>query len=61
MEVSRTSNVREGPGLNFDILFTLQADAPLMGLAYKNQWVRVRDDRGRSGWIFHALVRGSDR
>ncbi len=61
IEVARTSNVREGPGLNFDVLFTLQADAPLMGLAYKDQWVRVRDARDRTGWIFHALVRGSDR
>ena len=61
MAVARTSNVREGPGLDFDILFILQAGAPLMGLAYNNQWVRVRDDGGRSGWIFYTLVRGSDR
>ncbi len=61
MEVARTSNVREGPGLNFDILFTLQADTELVGLAYKDQWVRVRDEDQRSGWIFHSLVRGSNR
>jgi len=59
MAVARTSNVREGPGLEFSVLFTLQADAPLTGLAYKDQWVRVRDAGGRTGWIFHALVRGS--
>jgi uncharacterized protein YgiM (DUF1202 family) len=61
MEVARTSNVREGPGLNFQILFTLQANAKLVGLAYKDQWVRVRDEDKRSGWIFHSLVRGSNR
>jgi len=61
IEVARTSNVREGPGLDFDILFTLDADTPLTGLAYKDQWMRVRDARGRTGWIFHALVRGSHR
>ncbi len=59
IEVARTSNVREGPGLNFDVLFTLQAGAAVTGLAYKDQWVRLRDAGGR--WIFHALVRGSDR
>jgi hypothetical protein len=61
MEVARTSNVREGPGLNFGILFTLQANTKLVGLAYKDQWVRVRDEDERSGWIFHSLVRGSNR
>jgi hypothetical protein len=61
MEVARTSNAREGPGLNFKILFTLPTGAQLVGLAYKDQWVRFRGGDGRSGWIFHSLVRGANR
>ncbi len=57
LEATRNSNVREGPGRGFKVLFTLQERTPLVGLAYKDQWVRVTDDNGRGGWIFHSLVR----
>ena len=53
--VSR-SNVREGPGANFAVLFTLEAGAPLIGYSYADQWVRVGDQAGRSGWVFQSLV-----
>jgi hypothetical protein len=56
LEVLRNSNVRAGPGTGFDVLSTLRAGTPLIGLAYKDQWVRVRHDGG-GGWIFHSLVR----
>lgn len=55
--VSR-SNVREGPGLEFGVRFTLEGGALLIGQSHTNQWVRVRDDEGREGWIFHTLVTG---
>ncbi len=57
LEVTRNSNVREGPGRGFKVMFTLGEKALLVGLAYKDQWVRIRDDDGRGGWIFHSLVR----
>jgi hypothetical protein len=50
------SNVRGGPGLNFDIQFTLDADAAVVGQSYTSQWVRTIDATGREGWIFHTLV-----
>lgn len=50
------ANVRSGPGLGFDVLFTLEAEARLIGQSYTSEWVRVVDDRGREGWIFHTLV-----
>lgn len=56
LEVVRNSNVRSGPGTEFDVSFTLRAGTALIGLAYKDQWVRVRHDDG-GGWIFHSLVR----
>lgn len=50
------SNVRTGPGLGFRVLFTIDAATPLVGHSYTEQWVRITDDEGRDGWIFHNLV-----
>lgn len=50
------SNVRSGPGLDFDIVFTADAAAELTGQSRTSQWVRVVDGQGRAGWIFHTLV-----
>ncbi|MFN2566731.1 MAG: SH3 domain-containing protein [Gemmatimonadaceae bacterium] len=49
-------NVREGPGTNFDVAFSLDGGSPLTGYSYVDEWVRVSDEHGRSGWIFRALV-----
>jgi hypothetical protein len=56
LETQRRSNIREGPGLDFDILFTLDPGAALVGRTHTDEWLRVTDERGRSGWIFHTLV-----
>ena len=53
--VSR-SNVREGPGGTYVVLFTLEAGAPVIGYSYADQWVRIGDQAGRSGWVFQSLV-----
>lgn len=50
------SNVRSGPGLDFDVQFTIDAGVALVGQSYTSQWVRVVDDGGREGWVFHTLV-----
>jgi hypothetical protein len=50
------SNVRSGPGLNFEVVFTAEADTPLTGQSHTSQWVRIIDEEGRQGWIFHTLV-----
>lgn len=50
------SNVRSGPGLSFEVQFTLDESADVVGQSYTSQWVRVVDDGGREGWIFHTLV-----
>jgi hypothetical protein len=49
-------NVREGPGTNFDIAFSLDGGSPLIGHSYLDDWIRVSDDNGRTGWIFRTLV-----
>jgi hypothetical protein len=52
----RQGNLRNGPGLDFEVLLTLPQETPLFGLAYKKQWVRVRVDGGRDGWMHYTLV-----
>ena len=56
LRVSRRSNVREGPGTGFRVLFVLPQGTQLVGHAYKDQWMRIRDDQDRVGWIFRTLV-----
>ena len=49
-------NVREGPGTGFDIAFAVAPGTPLTGVAYADEWIRVNDGGGRTGWIFRGLV-----
>ena len=58
LQTARRSNVRTGPGLAFRVLFTVDAATPVVGHSYTERWVRINDDQGRDGWIFHALVTG---
>lgn len=50
------SNIRSGPGLDFEVVYTADPSAPLTGRSHTSQWVRVVDAEGREGWIFHTLV-----
>lgn len=52
------SNVREGPGTGFAVLFTLDDGSRVTGHSYVEQWVRITDDAGRTGWIYQPLVTG---
>ncbi len=56
--VLKQSNVREGPGLDFKVIYTLEKNSKVVGHSYKDQWVRVTTEDGRDGWIFHALLDG---
>src|SRR5881409_1914271 len=56
LQTTGRANVREGPGANFKVLFTLESGAPIVGYSYVDQWVRIRDDSDRPGWIHQTLV-----
>ena len=62
LETVRRSKVRvrTGPGLTFRVLVTLDPGTQLVGHSHTELWVRITDDQGREGWIFHDLV-GSPR
>lgn len=50
------ANVRRGPGLEHGVVATLDAATLVVGQSYTDEWVRIEDDEGREGWIFHTLV-----
>jgi len=56
LQTTNRSNVRSGPGLTFDVVFTADPASALTGQSYTSQWVHIVDDQGREGWIFHTLV-----
>ena len=56
LKVASRGNVREGPGTNFTVAYSVDSGTGLTGFSYTDEWVRVTDDTGRSGWIFRPLV-----
>jgi uncharacterized coiled-coil protein SlyX len=56
LKVTSRGNVREGPATSFAVTFAVESGMALTGLSYTDEWVRVVDDGGRSGWIFRSLV-----
>jgi uncharacterized protein YgiM (DUF1202 family) len=53
-----SSKVREGPGLDSKILFTLSEGTALVGHSYKGLWVRVSSEDNRGGWVYYSLIAG---
>ena len=49
-------NVREGPATSFTVVFAADPGLALTGYSYVDEWIRVSDETGRSGWIFRNLV-----
>lgn len=55
VQTTGRANIREGPGSNFKVLFTLENGAQLVAYSYVDQWVRVVGD-ARTGWIHQTLI-----
>lgn len=56
LKTTSRGNVREGPGTNFAVSFTADPGSSLIGYSYADEWVRISDDGGRTGWIHQTLV-----
>ena len=56
VQTTGRANIREGPGSNFKVLFTLENDVALVAYSYVDQWVRVAADNDRTGWIHQTLI-----
>lgn len=58
LKVTRNSNIRKGPGLEFNVVTTLERGTQVIGYSYIGSWVRVKLQDGSSGWIHQRLVSG---
>jgi SH3-like domain-containing protein len=38
------------------VLFTLETGVPIVAFSYVDQWLRIKDDGSRSGWIHQTLI-----
>jgi Bacterial SH3 domain len=56
LKTTSRGNVREGPGTNFAVSFQAESGSQITGFSYADEWVRVSDDTGRTGWIHQSLV-----
>jgi len=56
LKTTSRGNVREGPGTNFAVSFMAEPGSSITGYSYADEWVRIRDDSGRTGWIHQTLV-----
>lgn len=56
LELAKDGNLRDGPGLEFRVITTLPKGTKVVGLSRKEQWIRIRDEKGATGWIFEPLL-----
>jgi hypothetical protein len=57
LKTTSKGNVREGPGTNFTVSFSADANSSITAYSYADEWIRISDDdSGRSGWIHRTLV-----
>jgi hypothetical protein len=56
LKLTGKSNVRDGPGPNFRVTFTLAGGSVVTGYSYTEGWIRISDQTGREGWVSRSLV-----
>ncbi len=56
LKTTSRGNVREGPGTSFAVSFLAEPGTSIVGYSYTDEWVRISDDTGRTGWIHQTLV-----
>ena len=60
LKMTTRGNVRAGPGTGFPIAFAAESGTVLTGYSYADEWIRIGDETGRSGWVFRSLVSRPD-
>ena len=60
LKTSTKGNVREGPGTNFAVSYSADPNTQLTAFSYADEWIRITDENGRSGWIHRTLVSRPD-
>lgn len=49
-------NIRQGPGTQYDIVFSVEGGVPFKVLETKGDWLNVEHADGDRGWIHSSLV-----
>ncbi len=49
-------NLRKGPGISYGAIWKYGSGLPVKIIGKKNDWVKVTDFEGQSGWIFESLL-----
>ncbi|MBT8340918.1 MAG: SH3 domain-containing protein [Desulfatitalea sp.] len=53
---AKLSNIRSGPGTDYNVVFTVDRGIPFKVLGKKGDWYRIRHADGDEGWIHKSLV-----
>jgi SH3-like domain-containing protein len=53
---SARANVRSGPGLGYETIWTVERHSPLWFLGEQGDWIEFRDADGDEGWIHRDLT-----
>ena len=53
---SNISNIRSGPGTQFNVLFTVEKGIPFKVLKSEGPWINIQHADGDQGWIHVSLV-----
>ncbi|HAF95494.1 MAG TPA: hypothetical protein DER10_09950 [Elusimicrobia bacterium] len=53
------ANIRTGPGMDYEVIATVEREYPLKAIERNGDWLQVSDDGEIEGWIFVKLVWGS--
>ncbi len=56
MRVSKTCNVRSGPGMQNEVVFFLESGTEIQALAYAKNWIQVESDKKDKGWVYYQLL-----
>lgn len=56
LQATGRTNVREGPGTDQPVLFTVDRGTPVTAYSAVGDWVKVTDDAGRTGWIIRSRL-----
>jgi SH3-like domain-containing protein len=54
--IKDTCNVRAGPGMNHDVIFTVEKGIPFLIMDRQKNWIQIKHADGDQGWIHKSLV-----
>ncbi|MBF0199768.1 MAG: SH3 domain-containing protein [Desulfamplus sp.] len=54
--IKENCNVREGPGTDYQVAFTVERGVPFKVLEKKDNWLNIEHEDGDRGWIYYTLV-----